>query len=321
MKGISPMLVVGACLWGCSPTPPATIGSRANNPPHRSLETIISEYRSQKELSLRTAGDARFFRGKPAAYWRDRIRHGDFKFGAWGATLGIRGTNGEVEVLSDEEWDNGSITLLLVDLLGDEDPAVRWTAARGLAKYAHGPWKDAAVASLVVAVVDEDEEVRAEAAGVLSRLGVPLEPEVASAIDDILDREREKEREKGPISYGDSSLADADMERMRGWTNLRGLSASGTEVGDAGLACVENLRGLMSLRLDGTRVTDAGLAHLSGLKHLDFLDLSHTAVTDAGLARLKGLSSLRTLDLTGTAVTDEGVESLKRALPELKVIR
>jgi len=316
---MSALAAVGACLSGCSPVPSTTSGSLgASGPPRRSLATIISEYPSQKERALRTAGEARLFRGKPTAYWRERIRHGDFEFGAWGGTLGIKEANGEEAVLSDEEWENGSITLLFVDLLDDEDPSVRWTAACGLGKYAHGPWQDVAVASLVVAAAeDKNDKVRTEAASSLERLGVPLEPEVESLIADVINRNPDK----GSISYGDSSLTDADMEKIRGWTNLRGLSASGSEVGDAGLACVENLTGLVSLKLNGTRVTDAGLVHLSALQHLDFLDLSHTAVTDAGLAHLKGLPSLRTLDLSRTAVTDDGLESLKRSLPGLKVIR
>src|SRR5262249_2552115 len=177
------------------------------------------------------------------------------------------------------------------DLLDDPDPSVRWTAAYGLRIYAHGPWEDVAVASLVAALGDESDDVRTAAAAALTDLNARLEPAAESAGEGIGHRSRER----GPISYGDSSLTDADMEKVRGWTNLRALSASDTDVGDAGLACVEHLTRLESLRLDGTRVTDAGLVHLSALLELDFLDLSHTAVTDAGLAHLKGLSGLRTL--------------------------
>ena len=215
------LLVVGACFPACSPTAsPIARPPRASPGPDGSLASIIVERRYQKELALRAAGDARLYRGKPAAYWREKIRHGDFEFGAWGGTLGIRDTNGEEAVLSDEEWGNGSITLLFVDLLDDEDPSVRWTAACGLGKYAHGPWQDVAVASLVVAAAeDKNDKVQTEAASSLERLGVPLEPEVESLIADVINRNPDK----GPISYGDSSLTDADMEKVRGWTNLAGL--------------------------------------------------------------------------------------------------
>ena len=46
-----------------------------------------------------------------------------------------------------------------------------------------------------------------------------------------------------------------------------------------------------------------------------------TQVTDAGLKELAGLKQLQTLDLSSTQVTDAGERQLRKALPNLQVIR
>ena len=43
--------------------------------------------------------------------------------------------------------------------------------------------------------------------------------------------------------------------------------------------------------------------------------------TDAGLAQLEGLKKLKSLYVWQTKVTDAGVEKLKKALPQLQIIR
>jgi hypothetical protein len=68
-------------------------------------------------------------------------------------------------------------------------------------------------------------------------------------------------------------------------------------------------------------VTDAGLPYFARLPRLERLDLSGTRVTDAGLASLQALPRLKRVDLTGTAVSAAGVRELRRARPELEVIR
>jgi hypothetical protein len=87
---------------------------------------------------------------------------------------------------------------------------------------------------------------------------------------------------------------------------------------------VEHLRGLSQLKeleLGGTHVTDAGLEHLRGMSRLTELDLGFTQVTDAGLGHLKGLSQLQYLDLRTMQVTDGGVKRLQQALPNCEIVR
>ena len=51
------------------------------------------------------------------------------------------------------------------------------------------------------------------------------------------------------------------------------------------------------------------------------LDLSHAPVTDAGLEHLKGLTQLQWLYLNQTKVMDAGVAELRKALPNVYIIR
>jgi len=102
---------------------------------------------------------------------------------------------------------------------------------------------------------------------------------------------------------------------------LVGVNARGTDITDAGLVHLKDAKGLVRLHLEKTKITDAGLAHLKGLDNLEYLNIYSTAVTDAGLKHLEGLKKLKKLYVWETKVTDDGVAALKKALPDLQVIR
>jgi hypothetical protein len=92
----------------------------------------------------------------------------------------------------------------------------------------------------------------------------------------------------GSVDYGaESGGMVASLWKLLGEdlsANVTGVTFTGAQVTDAGLA---NLRGLTQLKfldLGSTRGTDAGLEHLQGLTQLDWLWLDGTQVTDAGLA-------------------------------------
>ena len=105
-------------------------------------------------------------------------------------------------------------------------------------------------------------------------------------------------------------ITDADLEHLKGLTQLKGLSL-GTHVTDAGMEHLKGLTQLQELELFDTKVTDAGLKHLKCLTQLRELDLCNTPMTDAGLEHIKGLTKLKVLELGGTKVTDTGLEHLK----------
>jgi hypothetical protein len=68
-------------------------------------------------------------------------------------------------------------------------------------------------------------------------------------------------------------------------------------------------------------VSDAGLPHVRGLTQLESLHLDNTQVTDAGLVHLWGLTQLQCLSIQETQVTEAGVAELKKALPNVQIIR
>jgi hypothetical protein len=269
---------------------------------------------AQRLRVLRGAGQEPTFRGQPSSYWRQRIKQGDVSFGGFTSSLFVS-RDGKLELfLLPWEPESKEVVPVLLDLLQDQDAGVRWVAATGLGTYAD---KEEATPPLIEMLDDEDEDVREAAAKSLQRMNADLEPQVEQAVAAIL----KQAESRGPISFGASSLTDAELEQMLGWTHLRGLNASHTEVTDAGLAHLAGLRQLTHLQLAGTRVSDAGLVHLGKMTGLAFLDLSGTQVSDAGLAHLKGLTNLRQLDVTGTAVTAVGARDLQEALPKLRVVR
>ncbi len=109
----------------------------------------------------------------------------------------------------------------------------------------------------------------------------------------------------------ETNVTDAELEYLKGLTQLQSLNLVLTHVTDAGLANLEGMTNLQRLDLFGTKVTDAGLMNLKGMTKLQVLDLIGTKVTDTGLANLKGMTKLQTLNLIGTKVTDAGLANLK----------
>jgi hypothetical protein len=94
-----------------------------------------------------------------------------------------------------------------------------------------------------------------------------------------------------------------------------------TRVSDADLVHLKDLDHIEILNLNNSPISDAGLAYIAGLSHLYALGLDDTGVTDAGLAHLKRLPKLRFLDMQRTVVTDAGEEDMRRAKPDLEIVR
>jgi hypothetical protein len=116
-------------------------------------------------------------------------------------------------------------------------------------------------------------------------------------------------------------VTDNGLQHLKRMTRLQSLTLNSTNITDAGLAHVAHLTILQELALSDTKITDAGLRTLKGMRKMRRLDLSGTRVTDEGMKFLSAMTDLETLDIRQTQVTDKGVANLKRALPNVTVIR
>ncbi len=107
-------------------------------------------------------------------------------------------------------------------------------------------------------------------------------------------------------------VTDAGLEHLRGLSELRSLSCSGTPaLTDAGLGHLSGLGRLESLSIEGpTRIEGPGLAHLASLNRLRFL-LIHIE-SEAGLPSLSRLIGLRKLFIDMPKVTDMVLAQLSR---------
>jgi RNA polymerase sigma factor (sigma-70 family) len=117
-------------------------------------------------------------------------------------------------------------------------------------------------------------------------------------------------------------ITDDGLAHLAGRQQLQRLFLAKTQITGRGLVHLAALKELQMLKLNGcSNLTDNGLAHLSGLTNLAELNLSDTPITDAGLAHLAGLKNLKFLEIRNTAVSDGAVAKLRRALPQLNVVR
>ena len=123
------------------------------------------------------------------------------------------------------------------------------------------------------------------------------------------------------LDLSGNKVTGTGLEHLRGLTKLSVLSLRNTEVTDAGLAHLKGLVNLSRLDLGDDLISDSGLLHLHKLTKLSHLDLSRTLVSDAGLVHLKGLTRLSYLNVNSTRVTDAGEIKLKKARPNLRIIR
>ena len=89
------------------------------------------------------------------------------------------------------------------------------------------------------------------------------------------------------MSFGNSSVTDAEIEQFQGLTGFYQVNLSKTRITDAGLRVVAAFVNLRDPDVPGTQVSDAGLECLTGLTKLDSLHVGNTRVTDDGVQRLQ----------------------------------
>jgi Leucine-rich repeat (LRR) protein len=71
---------------------------------------------------------------------------------------------------------------------------------------------------------------------------------------------------------------------------------------------------------DNQFLNDACAKRFRDIEGLKKLSLNNTGLTDAAVADLKSLTNLEEMDLTGTKITAEGIETIRKALPNCKVV-
>src|SRR5262249_21367804 len=125
------------------------------------------------------------------------------------------------------------------------------------------------------------------------------------------------------VSYlqTDGKFSDDYLTPLKDLKDVVHLNLRGQPVTDAQLVHLKDLTTLTRLHLEKTKITDKGLEQLKGLVDLEYLNLYGTEITDAGLAHLEGMKKLKDLYLWQTKVTDAGVEKLKKALPQVQIVR
>jgi len=124
---------------------------------------------------------------------------------------------------------------------------------------------------------------------------------------------------KVPI-FRPKATDDASLSRIPKSEAVVGLDLRGARFSDTGLKHISNLHSLHVLSLSRTNVSDDGWRNLAGCKELYVLDLSNTKLSSDALRQLPQFKELRTLDLSRTWVTDAGLQSLA-TFKQLRVLR
>ena len=75
------------------------------------------------------------------------------------------------------------------------------------------------------------------------------------------------------------------------------------------------------MNLSRTGIDDSGIKALSDLKSLEWLNLYGTKITDASIPIIAKYRDLKAVYLWSTSVTNEAASSLKKSLPDAKVVQ
>jgi hypothetical protein len=122
------------------------------------------------------------------------------------------------------------------------------------------------------------------------------------------------------LDLSGTAIADADLERLKGFTHLRRLVLDDATITRAGLMYLQQLPELEELRLGCPTFSELFLWELGGLKKLERLSLAKSSASDEGTKYLAELTHLKKLDLRGTKVTVTRVRELRKALAECRIM-
>jgi hypothetical protein len=115
-------------------------------------------------------------------------------------------------------------------------------------------------------------------------------------------------------------LNEAGLLHISRLRYLERLDLTRTSIDDSGIEHLPEIDGLKVLKVAGTRITDESLRHIGQLYQLEELILSHTRITGKGLGYLDDLDQLKMISIFKTDVSPGAVVTLKRVLPNAKII-
>jgi|GEM_PF-1072419 hypothetical protein len=155
-------------------------------------------------------------------------------------------------------------------------------------------------------------EPNADAIAYLEDLGATINP-VSATLPEYLSVEwistyyKITDKEIEQILHIAANVVEADLSR--------------TKVTNEGLKHVGKLGRLTHLNLNRTEIGDKGIEALADLQSLEWLNLYGTKVTDASMPIIAKYRDLKAVYLWNTAVTSNGLSTLRKALPEAKIVR
>ncbi len=126
---------------------------------------------------------------------------------------------------------------------------------------------------------------------------------------------------RAEFSKAASLIVNEDVGGLSGiQSNISHLDLSRTSINDQAMGAVKKMKNLTWLGLRNTEVTESGIRQLKGLEFLRYLNLSGTKVGDGAIKDLSTMKKIEEVYLWNSKVSAKGVESLRKALPEAKII-
>jgi hypothetical protein len=121
---------------------------------------------------------------------------------------------------------------------------------------------------------------------------------------------------EGPSLIDNSALGVFSAIQL----NISHLDLSRTKINDQAMNAIKKMRHLTWLGLRGTTIGDQAIKQLKDMQFLRYLNLSSTQVSDNSIRDLSVMKNLEEIYLWDSKFTDKGVESLRKALPDAKVV-
>ena len=118
-----------------------------------------------------------------------------------------------------------------------------------------------------------------------------------------------------------TTIKEGDMETIGALTKLESLNLAGLRVTNSGLSRLKGMTQLRELDLSKTQAGGDGLALLQQMPQLSSLKLWKAAsIDDSAATHLAALRTLKLLDVAETKLTEAGVETIRKSLPECRIL-